>query len=222
MPGSTGPNKPLHPITQTNVKPHSDARDSRPPDTGRDDVLEILIRIEQEVKASRDDMASARNEMHLRDKLYLNAFAHLESRVDTVEKLATKYATKEEVKALKVAVNTALTSTHSIKQEVKEVAEDAHEALRQTSNHDWKVESDNAAIKAHMKHVEEGVWKMALEIKKDPTVIIPAVLALSGLGVLFALGKISWQEVLGAIVLLNLSSLFGKKHKKPEEKESDK
>lgn len=48
------------------------------------------------------------------------------------------------------------------------------------------------------------------ELKKDPWVLGLAGVVVVSLTVLTALGKVTWQELAGGLVLLGLPSLFGK------------
>lgn len=49
-----------------------------------------------------------------------------------------------------------------------------------------------------------------MEVKRDPWVLGLAAVVIVSLAALTALGKVTWQELTGGLVLLGLPSLFGK------------
>jgi len=147
------------------------------------DVIILLQKIDAEVVLIKEDL-------RIRDVLIRNAIEGIDARTTRLERTIIQHT-----------------------EDIKKLKNDDIDIKKDQSDHDWKIEADQAAQIMHLNKFEKGVMSMALEFKKDPMVIGPAVIVLGGIGFLYWFGKIDWPGAIALIGLLGLPSVFGRKKK---------
>lgn len=160
----------------------------------RDDVISLLLQMQEEARVN--------------NTLILTRFAEIESATSREAKEIKNVLASHERRLAALERRPPTPITPITRSELAEVR-------RAQSDHDLKSKADLEAATLHIQRVQRNLFTMALEIKRDPWVILTALVVILGTGALVWTERVTWVAgtlFLGAYIL---PSVFGKKKAKP-------